>query len=679
MWKRHAHKKGGAPEAAADWRATLKRRTTVAAVLLGLWAAGIEARLVKLQIFDRAELAARAARQQQRTIATPARRGDIVDRRGRVLATSADSDSIVAIPSEIDDEAAAVAALCKAFTDCTSRERQTLRDRLGRQREFAYVRRQVSPEVARRVAALNLPGIDFRKESQRFYPNRELAAHLLGWVGVDNTGLGGIEAAYDSQIHGKDGKALVHKDARRQAFDRLERLPVPGSSIELTIDEYVQHVAELELRAGVIENQAAGGSVVVMDPHTGEILAMANEPTFNPNAYRDAREDRRRNRAVQDLYEPGSTFKVVTASAALEEKLMTPGVEVDARGGRIQIGQRVVHDTHDYGVLSFTDVLVMSSNVGAIKIGFKVGTDRLSQFVQRFGFGRSVSPDFPGENSGIVWDRSKWTDSALASVSMGYQIGVTPLQMVAAVSSIANGGEYIEPRVVRAVYRGDRRVAIAPKVVGRTIGADTAAELTTIMEQVVERGTAKGFAEIAGYTVAGKTGTANKLLDGRYSNETYASFVGFVPARNPAVTILVVLDSPKGKNGHFGAPVSGPIFARIAAATLTYLGLPPTVNPAPPVLVTAQAGSLPLPTASSAGGSMISLVSEALPGTVPDVGGMSAREALRTLVRAGLSARLSGDGVVVSQDPPPGRPIESGGVCLLVLDRVTSRPAVPRR
>ncbi len=490
---RNEQKAGGVREPSLDWRVTLRRRTTVAAVMLGLWAAGIEVRLVKLQVFDRADLAARAARQQQRTIAAPARRGDIVDRRGHVLATSADSDSIFAIPSEIENESAVVAALCKAFTDCTSRERQTLLDRLGKQRAFAYVRRQVSPDVARRVAALNLPGIDFLKESQRFYPNRELAAHLLGWVGVDNTGLGGIEAAYDSQIHGKDGKVLVHADARRQAFDRLERSPVPGSSIELTIDEYLQHVAERELHAGVLENRAEGGSVVIISPQTGEILAMANEPTFNPNAYRDSREAERRNRAVQDLYEPGSTFKVVTASAALEERLMTPETAIDARGGQIQIGKRVVHDTHDYGMLSFTDVLSHSSNVGAIKIGFTVGTTRLSEFVRRFGFGRAVSPDFPGENWGIVWDQSKWTESALASVSMGYQIGVTPLQMVAAVSSVANGGQYVQPRVVRAVYRGDRRFAIAPKIVGRTISANTAAALTTIMEEVVNNGTAKGI------------------------------------------------------------------------------------------------------------------------------------------------------------------------------------------
>ena len=440
---RQGHRTESVREPALEWRTTLKRRTMVAMALLGLWAIGIEARLVKLQVFDRADLVARAARQQLRTVAVPARRGDILDRRGRILATSADSDSIYAVPSEITDETSTVAKLCATFGDCTAKERQTLLERLSNQRAFAYVRRQVSPEMARRIGVLNLDGIGFLKESQRFYPNRELAAHLLGWVGIDNNGLGGVESAYDAQIHGKDGKVLVQADARRHAFDRLERPPVPGSSIELTIDEYLQHIAERELHAGVVENRAEGGSAIIMNPHTGEILAMANEPTFNPNAYRDAKEIERRNRAVQDLYEPGSTFKVVTASAALEEKVMTPDTLIDTDPGRIQIGNRVIreNDDHNYHVLSLTDVIVKSSNVGAIRIGFKVGTDRLSEFVGRFGFGRPASPDFPSENPGIVWDSAKWTESALASVSMGYQVGVTPLQMAAAVSAVANGGQ----------------------------------------------------------------------------------------------------------------------------------------------------------------------------------------------------------------------------------------------
>src|SRR4029079_9383568 len=354
---------------------------------------------------------------------------------------------------------------------------------------------------------------------------------------------------------------------------RFERPPTVGSTIELTIDEYLQHVVERELHAGVLATHAAGGSAVVMNPHTGEILAMANEPTYNPNAYRDFGDGARRNRAVQDLYEPGSTFKVVTASAAIEERVMPIATMIDTNPGVIYIAGRsrpvTEYAHHNYKVLSFTDVIVRSSNVGAIKIGLRVGTERLSRFVSRFGFGHPVSPDFHGESPGIVWDADKWTESALASVSMGYQVGVTPLQMVTAVSSVANGGELVEPRVIRAVYRDDRRYAVAPKVLRRTISADTAATLTGIMEGVVgdAHGTAKA-ARIPGYTIAGKTGTAAKLVNGHYSTAEYnASFVGFVPSRNPVVATIVVTDSPR-TYPNTGGYVSAPVFKRIGEANL---------------------------------------------------------------------------------------------------------------
>jgi cell division protein FtsI/penicillin-binding protein 2 len=413
-----------------------------------------------------------------------------------------------------------------------------------------------------------------------------------------------------------------------------------------------------------------------MNPHTGEILAMANEPTFNPNVYRESDEIERRNRAVQDLYEPGSTFKVVTASAAIEEKVIGPDALIDTSPGMVKLAGRpaITEDSHhDYGLLTFTDVIVKSSNVGAIKIGFKVGTERLSRFVNLYGFGRPVSPDFPGENSGIVWRPDKWTESALASVSMGYQIAVTPLQMISAVSAVANGGVYVEPRVLRAVYRGDRRYAVQPKPLRRTISPDTAAALTGIMEQVVERGTAKR-AQIDGYTIAGKTGTAQKLENGRYSHaDHFGSFVGFLPSRDPVVAIIVVIDSAKGPNGDHGGAVAAPIFKRIAEPTLRYLGVPPTLNPAPAVLVANDSPIDPaLEKTSSA--TRVSLVTDGPAGTVPDVRGLSAREAVQRLARIGLTARASGNGVVIAQQPEAGSPLEPGVVCRLVLTRQVGQP-----
>jgi len=670
-----------ATAATHDWRPILKRRVVIVAVLLALWVTGIEAKLVYLQIFQRADLAARAERQQERTLPSPAKRGDIVDRRGRVLATSVDADTIYAVPTEVDNAADAAERICGALGDCDAKDRQSIAEKLGQQRAFAYVKRQVSPDQAQRVAALNLDGIGFMKESKRFYPNKELAAHLLGWVGIDNKGLSGLEYTYDPQIRGKAGTISVHTDARRHAFSRFERPPTAGSSVELTIDEYLQHIAERELHAGVTQNRAAGGTAIIMNPHTGEILAMANEPTFNPNAYRDSSETERRNRAVQDLYEPGSTFKVVTASAAIEEKVMPIDTMIDTNPGVIHIAGRPKPITeashHNYGVLSFEDVIVKSSNIGAIKIGLRVGTERLSKYVGLYGFGHPVSPDFPGESPGIVWNPSKWTESALASVSMGYQVGVTPLQMVTAISSVANGGELIEPRVIRAVYRDGRRYAVQPKIVRRTISADTAATLTGIMEGVVDRGTAK-LAQMPGFTVAGKTGTAAKLVNGRYSTSDYkASFVGFVPSRNPVIAIIVVTDSPHG-GPTTGGPVSGPVFKRIAEATLRYLGVGPSINPPSPVLVARHdedVGRVPT-NGARASDAVVSLVADGPPGTVPDLRGMSAREAVRALVKRGMNARVSGDGFVVSQMPAAGAPLESDAVCRLVLERWPSRPVV---
>jgi cell division protein FtsI (penicillin-binding protein 3) len=667
--------------APTHWRQTLRKRMTIIAAVLGLWMVGIEARLVVLQVVQHRDLLVRAMRQQMSRSNVAAKRGDILDRRGQVLATSVSADSIYAVPSAIEDPKGVVAALCKALDDCTLKERDSLVEKLAKNKAFAYVRRHVSPEEAKRVAALNLDGIDFVKEDQRFYPNRELAAHLLGYVGLDNQGLNGLEYTYDAQIRGKAGTVLVQTDARRHAFARVETPPTTGSTVELTIDEYLQHIAERELHAGVLENKAAGGSAIIMNPRTGEILAMANEPTFNPNAYREFDEADRRNRAVQDLYEPGSTFKVVTVSAALEEKVMTPDTIVDTNPGRIQVVPgRVVteNENHNYGVIPLSEVIVRSSNVGAIKIGFKVGAERLSRYVGLYGFGRAVSRDFPGENPGIVWRAETLNDGGVASVAMGYQVGVTPLQIVAAVSSVANGGQYIEPRVIHAVYRDSRRFVIQPHVERRIISAETAAAMTSIMEGVVsaEHGTAHA-AQIPGFTIAGKTGTAAKLVDRHYSHSEYnASFVGFLPSRDPAIAIVVVIDAPHGPNRFFGGTVSAPIFKRIAEATLRYMGIGQTINPMPPVLVARHDDNMPGATSVSsasmgqgADAPTVSLVSDGPPGTMPDLRGLSARDALRRMMRLGLAAHVDGNGFVISQDPPAGAPLDAVSAGRVTLAR----------
>jgi cell division protein FtsI (penicillin-binding protein 3) len=541
----------------------------------------------------------------------------------------------------------------------------------------------VTPDQAKRVANLQLEGVGFMTENRRFYPNKELAAHLLGYVGLDNNGLAGIEATYDNLIKGHAGTVLIQTDAKRHAFSRVERPSTTGADIELTIDEYLQHIAERELQQGVEVAGAEGGSAIVMDPYSGEILALANYPSFNPNAYRNFGDDERRNRAIQDLYEPGSTFKIVTASAALEQKLLTPADLIDTNPGIIRFGSRVIDEDkhHNYGVLSFTDVIVRSSNVGAIKIGLRVGPERLGLYARRYGFGRANSPDFPGESPGILWDPAKQNDSALASMSMGYQVGVTPLQMAAAVSSVANGGELVQPRAVRAVVRDGTRRLVPRKVLDRAVERDTAAEVTSIMEAVVERGTGKP-AQIDGYTIAGKTGTAQKVENGRYSNTDYnVSFVGFVPSRKPIFTIVVVVDSPH-KVPPYGATVAAPIFKRIATAALRQYGVPTTINPEPPVMVARHdvddEHEPPLDLArgqpTSTAGATPSIVtvgsgSRGSDAVFPDLRGLSARDALHTLSRLGMTAHLNGAGVVVRQDPAPGDPIDRDTASTLWLER----------
>lgn len=644
----------------------------VAAAALVLWVAAIEARLVVLQVVQHADLVARAERQQMSTVPAPAKRGEIFDRNGHLLAYSVDADTIYAVPTEISDPENTTAALCEALDDCNRKTREELKERLSQQRAFVYVRRRATPMQARRVAALELDGIGFRKESKRFYPNRELAAHLLGYVGVDNVGLAGLEATYDKTVRGREGKLLVQTDARRHVFSRLDRSPTSGGSIELTIDEQLQYIAEREVRAGVDAARADGGAAVIMDPHTGEILAMASWPTFNPNDYSTAPETARRNRAVQDLYEPGSTFKLVTASAAIEERVIRPTDMVDVTAGMIRFGGRVIDDMHRYTEpLSFADVIIKSSNVGAIKVGLRLGAERMGLYIRRFGFGRPSSPDFPGESPGIVWESSKLNDSALASVSMGYQIAVTPLQMAAAASVIANGGTLYEPHVVRAIVKGQQRTIIPPNVVRRAILPETAITLTDIMERVVADGTAKG-ARLVSYTVAGKTGTADKLVNGRYSPyQQNVSFVGFVPSRNPVLTVIVMVDSPR-VGGDTGGAIAAPIFKRLADASLRRLGVTPTINPAPPVIV-ARRSETPVTSAMApiVAPAVIALRAGAETG-LPDLSGMSAREALRALARLGLTARMQGAGVVVQQQPAAGSPFEPGATCTLVLNR---RPA----
>ena len=654
-----------------DWRGTLRSRVLVCAVVFAAWTVAIEARLIYLQVVSHSEMAALANKQQLRTVKPAAKRGEILDRNGRVLAFSVDADTVAADPSDIENPAEAARLVCKALDHCDAAKLKVIRERLTRKGQFVYVERQVSPDAAARVRALELRGIALYKESRRYYPKKQLAAHILGYVGLDNVGLSGLESAFDTRIRGREGRMLLQTDGRQKALSiREDRPPTAGDSLELTIDQYLQHIAERELRAGVEEHNAQGGSVVVMDPHTGEILALANYPTFNPNVFGEADDETRKNRAIQNLYEPGSTFKLVTASAALEENVLHQTDLIDCSPGYITFpGRKPIRDVHRYGLLTFEDVIVKSSNVGAIKAGLRIGPERLGLYMSRFGFGQTLSPDFRGESPGIVWNPAKLDPSGLASVSMGYQVGVTPLQMAAAVSSIANGGTLYEPHIVRAVIRNGRREPVTPKALRRTVSAETTATMTQIMEAVVERGTATA-AKVEGYTIAGKTGTAAKLINGRYSDRDYnTSFIGFAPSRKPVLTVIVVIDSPHGRVRAYGGTVAAPIFKRIAEASLRHLGVPPTINAPSPVLVARASEADVRPTVVRGPLSIDHVLEPARAGFMPDLRGMSARQAYVALNRLGLAPRIEGSGFVVEQKPEPGAVLTPGEGALLKLGR----------
>ena len=661
------------------WKQVVRSRLITAGCVFAVWTVAIEVRLVFLQVVSHDDLTSRADGQQSRSIEAQPKRGEILDRAGRVLAYSVDGDAIYAVPSEIQDAADITDRLCGAL-GCSDEKQRLIEERLTGSGAFAFVQRQVSPEVARRVAQLDLTGVGFLPENRRYYPNGELAAHVLGYVGVDNQGLGGLESTYDTDIRGRPGRILVQTDARRRAFSRLERPPTTGATLQLTIDAQLQHIVERELARGVHEHDADAGAVVMMDPSTGDVLAMASWPTFNPNLFADFDESARRNRAIQDIYEPGSTFKLVTAAAALEEAVASRSDLFDVSTGRIRVGRSFVQDMFvSRRPLSFDDVIVKSSNVGAVQIGLRLGAERLSRYVRRFGFGEALARDLPGQARGIVHPTAALdNDREIASISMGYAISVTPLQMAAAVSAVANSGELVELRLVRAIIRNGLRAEVPSRVVRRAISNETAVELREIMEGVAERGTARA-AQVAGYRVAGKTGTAEKIVNGVYSNTDHnASFVGFVPSRRPEFTILVMIDTPRGPS-YTGGAVAAPIFRRIAEAALRHTAVPPSVNPGPAIFRhNASLSRVGLVSTGQLPAVLLTPSADVDPqdGLMPDLRGMSARQAIETLGPFGMIASMEGDGFVTSHEPPAGAAVSRGALVTIRMERYRSAGAM---
>src|SRR6516164_955318 len=555
------------------------RRLWILGVVLFLWVAAVLGRLVYLQVIKYQFFLNLASRQRGRVIDVDPRRGTIYDRNGTELAMSIDVDSVFAVPSEVPDQETTAQILANVL----GLDAQDLLSRLRSQKNFAWVKRKVDAESSDRVRALNLRGIYFRKEPKRFYPKRDLAAQVIGYVGTDDEGLGGLELVYDDDLRGIPGREIIEMDARRKWFGRVERQPDPGQNLVLTVDGTIQYIVEKELEQAMQDTGAAAGTVVVQNPHTGEILALANRPTFNPNVFNSVPKEALKNRAVIDVYEPGSVFKTVTYSAAIEQGVVKPEDMVDCQGGAITVFGMTIHDAHKMGVMTIAEAYAHSSDVAAVKTGMKLGDVRFDDYVRAYGFGAQTGIELPGESRGLKKPVNRWSKVSIAAMSMGQEIGVTAVQAVSMVSTIANDGVYTPPRIVAGELppnAGPKPVVFHPAQQHRVISTMTAAQMKKMMEAVVLDGTARR-AILDGYTVAGKTGTAQKVdpATGAYSKTKYvASFVGFAPVNNPAITIAVILDSAQGL--HQGGQVSAPVFRRVAQQVLEYMHVPHDIEPA---------------------------------------------------------------------------------------------------
>jgi cell division protein FtsI (penicillin-binding protein 3) len=642
------------------------------ALTISLWALVIGIRLVHLQVLGRDFFEQQGTRQSERTLNLDPRRGPILDRAGRPLAVSVDAESLYAVPQDVADVSATAQALARALS-LEPGERRELVARLQKSRAFVWIQRKVDPASARRVRELQLEGIGFLTEHRRYYPQRELAAHVLGYVGLDNAGMSGIEYALEKEIRGRAAKVVVHTDARRRPVAQTERPSTDGAAVVLTLDEAVQHIAERELDRSMAETQAQAGTVIVVEPFSGEVLAMAGRPAFNPNRYNAYPSTRWRNRAVSDVFEPGSIFKIVTAAAGIQENVVSPGEILDCGNGRIEIAGTVINDHAIFDHLSFTQAVTHSSDIGMIRVAQRLGRENFARYVRDFGFGAATGVELPGESAGLFRPTARWSALSLPTLSFGQEIGVTALQITMAAAAVANGGYLMKPIVVRRVEDAEGRMLreTKPLVVRRVLEPDTVDTLTTILQAVVREGTGRRAA-VPGYVVAGKTGTAQKIdSSGHYSMVDHvASFVGFAPAARPALVVLASLDTPRGKNNE-GGDVAAPLFARVAEGALRVLAVPPddTARVLRAVAVTAQetlqpAAFRPQPPVRP----QIAAPAEE-PDLMPDLRGRPAREAAIAAARRGLVVELRGSGQVVAQSPEPGSEIEPGNTCLLTLGR----------
>ncbi len=554
----------------------MRKRAIILSTAITFGFIAVVFRLVDIMLFNHEWFSAKARFQQVRKEMIPVKRGIIFDRRGRELAINLDTESIYCDPSEITSPDKVASALSERI----NQKPEIILAKLNTDRRFNWIERKVDIEYAKGIKDLKLKGIGFAPEVKRYYPKGSLASHVIGFVNVDNNGLEGVEQRYDRYLASRSEKAYVFRDAKGNVLSdgqgfSLSR-EIKGNNLVLTIDEGLQYILEKNLDAAYLHWKAASATAIMMDPYTGEILAMANRPTFDINDPSNAAPNQRRNRAITDCYEPGSTFKIIVGTAALEEGIVNPDTKFDCSAGYIEVGGKRIKDDHRHGVLSFKEVIQKSSNVGTIKIGFSLGRERLYEYIKRFGFGEKTGIDVAGEVSGWVYSPSKWSGTSIGAISIGQEVAVTPLQVLRAYAAIANGGFLVRPYVVSEVKspEGNTVYKINPEA-KRILSEKTANVFREILKTVTEEGGTALEAAVDGNQVAGKTGTA-QLIDPktkRYSREKFvSSFVGFVPADKPKIAMIIVIHEPKGQI--YGGVVAAPVFRKIASESLSYLSVP---------------------------------------------------------------------------------------------------------
>ncbi len=542
----------------------------------------IGAKAVYLQMFCGSWLSERAANQYEKALVTIGKRGQIYDRNHHEMAVSIETTSLAAYPARMQAKKSAARSLARIL----NLDRRMLEKKFNSQSAFVWIKRQATPKELNEIRALNLEGIDFIPAYSRFYPNKTLAAQVLGFTGVDGHGLEGVEYYYDKMLRGQENSRVILKDAlgrgfaKEQTAEQILSAADNAKNIVLTIDRAIQFITENALEQAVTEYSAESGMAIVMDPDTGAVLAMANIPLFNPNTFGQFPRESWRNRSITDPFEPGSTMKIFSAAAALESGNCTPNSIFYCENGRYRIGSNVIHDTHPRGWLSLQQIIKYSSNIGVVKIIEAVGPDTLHRTLTDFGFGKKTRLDCPGETAGILSSPKRWTRIDTGTISFGQGISVSALQLVTAASAIANGGDLMQPYILAAVsdHNGGIIERTEPRVVRTAVSPKTAGIVKRIMKTVITEGGTGINAALDGYTVSGKTGTAQKIDDtGKYARGKYvSSFLGFAPADKPEVVILVIIDEPEGS--HYGGTVAAPAFKKIAHETLNYLNIPPQIE-----------------------------------------------------------------------------------------------------